>query len=208
MKMNRPVRSNISFGVAICAVLLWSACGVLAQQPGPADAAAPGGGSDIIRIRKMTPVKEKTPVFETKMPSASTKRPMDWWRVVVEFETQPEWIDELEFTYYAYVEDQSNKGAPVMFRGMVTYINIAKGRHMADMFLGPSTLVRMGVVKQIAVVVKAKGAVVATESTATRPNWWDGFPPVDGVLLNRSQTPFAFIDFDAYETIKPAAAAR
>ena len=59
-----------------------------------------------------------------------------------------------------------------------------------------------------AMVVKAKGAVVATDSTAQRPNWWDGFPPVDGVLLNRSQTPFAFVDYDLYEAIKPAGAAR
>ena len=207
--MNCSVRSKITFGFAMCAILLWTASGAVAQQPVPgAVAAAPGAGSDIIRIRKLTPVKEKTPVFETKMPVASTKRPTDWWRVVVEFDTQPEWIDELEFTYYAYVEDESNKGAPVMFRGAVTYINIAKGRHLADMFLNPSTIARMGVVKQIAVVVKAKGAVVASESTATRANWWDGFPPVDGVLLNRAQTPFSLVDFDAYEAIKPAVAAR
>lgn len=206
--MNRSVRSKVRFGFAMCAILLWSAGGVLAQQPVPAAAAPGGGGSDLIRIRKMTPVKERTPEYETKMPSGTTSRPKDWWRVVVEFDTQPEWIDELEFTYYAYIEDQSNKGAPVMFRGTVTYQNIAKGRHLADMFLNPSTLARMGAVKQIAVVVKSKGAVVAMESTATRPNWWDGFPPVDGVLLSRAQTPFAFLDYDAYEAIKPAAAAR
>ena len=208
--MNCSVRSKITFGFAMCAILLWIASGAVAQQPVPgAVAAAPGSGSDIIRIRKgPTPVKEKTPVFKTAAPGLSTTRPTDWWRVVVEFDTQPEWIDELEFTYYAYIEDQSNKGAPVMFRGSVTYLNIAKGRHVSDMFLNPSTIARMGVVKQIAVVVKAKGAVVAMESTATRPNWWDGFPPVDGVMLNRAQTPFAFVDFDAFEAIKPAVAAR
>ena len=31
---------------------------------------------------------------------------------------------------------------------------------------------------------------------------------VDGVLLNRAQTPFAFVDYDLYEAIKPAVAAR
>ncbi len=122
---------------------------------------------------------------------------------------QPDWIDELEFTYYAYVEDQSNKGAPVMFRGAVSYREHPQGKarerhvpasqhHRAN---GRSS-------KQIAVIVKAKGAVVAMESTATRPNWWDGFPPVEGMLLNRAQTPFAFVDFDSFEAIKPAAAAR
>ncbi len=49
--------------------------------------------------------------------------------------------------------------------------------------------------------------MVATESTAQTANWWDRFPPIDGVLLNRAQTPFAFVDYDLYEQIKPAAAA-
>jgi len=85
---------------------------------------------------------------------------------------------------------------------------VPKGRHFSDMFLHPNVVARMGPVKQIAVVVKVKGATVAMDSTATRANWWDGFSPVDGVMLNRSQTPFAYIDFDSFEAIKPAAAAR
>ena len=200
--MKRPVRSKISIGVAGLVLLLWTAGGAWAQT------AAPGAASDILRIRKMTPTKEKTPVFRTAVQSQASARQPDWWRVMVEFETAPDWIDELEFTYYAYIEDQSNKGAPVMFRGTVTYVNVARGKHVSDMFLHPNTIARLGLVKQIAVVVKARGAVVATESTATKPNWWDGFSPVEGVLINRSQTPFAFVDYDLYEAIKPAAAAR
>ena len=211
--MNRPVRSKISFGAAMCAVLLWSVCGVVAQQPmtRPGAAAAPAastGSSDIIRIRKMTPATEKTPVFRTAAPGQASARQPDWWRAVVEYETAPDWIDELEFTFYVYMKDQSNKGAEVMFRSTVTYVNVAKGRHLSDVFLHPGTLARLGRVEQVAVVVKARGAVVATESTAQTPNWWDRFSPVDGVLLNRSQTPFAYIDYDLYEAIKPAVAAR
>lgn len=207
--MSRPVRIPSVIGFALLALLVGSV-GASAQMAAPAGVpAAPGaGGSDIIKIRKMTPVKEKTPVFRTAVASQASAKQPDWWHVVVEFETAPDWIDELEFTYYAYIEDQSNKGAPVMYRGTVTYVNVARGRHLSDMFLHPNTIARMGLVKQIAVVVKAKGAVVATDSTAQRPNWWDGFPPVDGVLLNRSQTPFAFVDYDLYEAIKPAGAAR
>ena len=177
----------------------------MAQQPAPA---AAGGAGDILRIRKMTPVKEKTPVFRTATASSTSARQPDWWRVIVDFETAPDWIDELEFTYYAYIEDQSTKGAPVMFRGTVTYVNVAKGKHISDMFLHPNTIARLGLVKQIAVVVKARGAVVAMESTAAKPNWWDGFSPVDGVLISRAQTPFAFVDYDLYEAIKPATVAR
>jgi hypothetical protein len=46
------------------------------------------------------------------------------------------------------------------------------------------------------------------ESTAKTANWWDRFSPVEGVLLNRGQTPFAAVDYDMYEAIKPGAAVR
>ncbi len=202
--MKCRIQSKFSFGVALVSILLWTACSAMAQQPPP----AVGGAGDILRIRKMTPVKEKTPVFRTATASSTSARQPDWWRVVVDFETAPDWIDELEFTYYAYIEDQSNKGSPVMFRGTVTYVNVAKGKHVGDMFLHPNTIARLGLVKQIAVVVKARGAVVAKESTATKPDWWEGFSPVDGVLISRAQTPFAFVDYDLYEAIKPATVAR
>ncbi len=209
--MNRPVRSKVAFGAAMFA-MLWVAAGTAMAQmpmPGTAPAGAPGAGSDIIRIRKMEPVQgTKTPMFQTSVQGQSSGRRTEWWRVVVEFETAPEWIDELEFTYYAYLKDKSNKGAEVMFRGTVTYVNVVKGKHLSDMFLHPSTVERMGSVEQVAVVVKYRGATVAVENSAKMPNWWERFSPVDGVLLNRSQTPFSVLDFDSFEAIKPAAPAR
>lgn len=206
--MTHPIQSKMGFRTAVLAGFFLMAGLAWAQVGAPAGAAAPGPGGDILRIRKAAPVKEKTPVFRTAAPGQAAARQPDWWRYVVEFETAPDWIDELEFIYYAYMKDQSNKGAEVMYRGTVTYVNIPKGRHFSDIFLHPSTLARLGSVEQVAVVVKARGAVVATDSTAKTPNWWERFSPVDGVLLNRAQTPFAFIDYDLFNAIKPAAAAR
>ena len=100
--MSRPVRIPSVIGFALLALLVGS-FGAPAQMAAPAGVpAAPGaGGSDIIKIRKMTPVKEKTPVFRTAVASQASAKQPDWWHVVVEFETAPDWIDELEFTYYA-----------------------------------------------------------------------------------------------------------
>jgi hypothetical protein len=200
----------MALGTAFATILLWSVLGTQAQQPAPGAATAPaaGGGADIIRIRKLTPGSEKTPIFQTAVQGQGFARQSDWWRVVVEYETAPDWVNELEFTYYVYMKDQSNKGNEVMFRSVVTYVNIAKGKHVSDMFLHPNILKRMGRVEQVAVVVKAQGAVVAMESTAKTANWWDRFSPVEGVLLNRGQTPFAAVDYDMYEAIKPGAAVR
>jgi len=206
--MKRSVRSRVGMGVVLFAALALFA-GTVQAQMASAATAAPTGGSDVLRIRKMAPVPgTKTPVFRTATASQASAKQPDWWRVMVEYETAPDWIDELEFTYYVYMKDQSNKNAETMFRGTVTYVNVAKGRHYSDMFLHPSTLARLGRVEQVAVVVKARGAVVASESTAQTQNWWDRFSPVDGVLLTRAQTPFAYVDYDLYEQIKPAAVAR
>ncbi|NLG33986.1 MAG: hypothetical protein GX548_01390 [Lentisphaerae bacterium] len=203
--MKNGIRSKVLWGAVLFIAMGMSGLTAIAQMPG-APGAGPGG--DLVRIRRMTPTKEKTPVFRTATASQASARQPDWWRVVVDFETSADWLDELECTYYVYMKDQSNKGAEVMFRGSVTYVNVPKGRHQSDMFLHPGTLARMGNPEQVAVVMKHRGAVVGTESTAKTPNWWERFSPVDGVLLNRSQTPFAFIDYDAFNAIKPQTAAR
>ncbi|MDR0994558.1 MAG: hypothetical protein LBN38_08380 [Verrucomicrobiota bacterium] len=207
--MNGSGRSKISFGFVALAVLLWGSFS-FAQMASSVRSmpAGPARGADVVRIRK-APQSEKikTPIYQTAMARQSSGG-LDWWHGIVEFDTSEEWIDELEFTYYAYVEDQSNRGAPIMFRASVTYVNIPKGRHHSDVFLHPNTVKRMGAPKQVAVIVKYKGAVVATENTASRANWWDGYPPVDGVLLNRAMTPFSLVDYDLYPAIKPVAATR
>ncbi len=203
--MKHPIRTMTLAGAAILVLVVLVgdvAFGQLAPAP-----AVPAG--EILRTRQPPAfTTEKTPVFQTSMRTQSSARPPDWGRVVFQFETQPDWLDELEFTFYVYVKDQSARGAEVMLRGVVTYLNVAKGRHQADIFMHPSTLSRMGRPEQFAVVIRHRGAVVASGSTATTPNWWERFPPVDGVLLTRAQTPFALIEYDAYNLIKPAAAAR
>lgn len=210
--MKHAERSIFSRGWGIAIVLLCTAGLVFGQRPvgnrvgpGGAPAAAPGGGggSDVMRIRKMTPTVEKTPQYKLISSGQANVAQKDWGVIKVEYDTSPEWIDELEFTYYIYVKDQSNRGAPLMFRGVVTYVNIPSGRqHISDIFLHPNVMKRFGKPDQWAVVVKMKGAVIARESSSSKANWWEEFTPVDGVLLNRAQTPFSILDYDNYEAIK------
>jgi hypothetical protein len=202
--MKSALRSRLAFGMVVFAAALALAVPAFAQR-------ADAGASDILRFRgRLTVTPEKTPIYQARTTRPQTSAaPADWARISISYETSPEWIDELEFIYYVYVKDQSNRGAEVMFRGAVTYINVARGRnHQSDIFIHPSTIARMGKPEYVAVVVKHRGAVVATESTAQTPNWWERLSPVDGVLLNRAQTPFALIDYDMFNAIKPAAAAR
>ena len=218
--MKSSARSRVAKWSAGCAVLLVSAATALALPPrlggvqapaaSPSMSSSMGGGASSsaggVKIKSLKPVKETTPAFEVKHGGSSTIA-KTWWCARTEFETDAEWTDELEFTTYVFVE-KSAKHPEVMYRNTVTYVNLAKGRHLSDVFLHPDTLSRVGVPKFVAVVVKADGRVVASESSATTPNWWDRFSPVDGVLLHRGQTPFAVIDFDSYPCIKPSAGAR
>lgn len=204
---------NRGWAGLLCAVLL---AGVLPAQAqmrramvGPAMApASPTAPAAAVKIKKLAPVKAMTPVFEVKHGSNPTSRPKEWWCARMEFETAQDWTMALEITTYVYVEDQSNKNAPLMYKDVTTYVDLEKGTHLVDVFLHPDTFKKVGTPKYIAVVIRAAGAVVATESTASTQNWWDKFTPVEGVLLPRARTPFAALDYDNYPCVAPETSRR
>ncbi|HPJ57871.1 MAG TPA: hypothetical protein P5306_01620, partial [Kiritimatiellia bacterium] len=64
--MNHRIRFNRVLGLALLLTLGGGAVSAWAQGAVP--------GSDIIRIRKMTPAKEKTPIYQTSMRTQSAAR--------------------------------------------------------------------------------------------------------------------------------------
>lgn len=157
-----------------------------------------------ISIRGIKGGKASTPQYSL-LKGQAVARTRDWFQILTQYDTAPEWIEELTFTYYVLARDkQSAQRAQVLFRGEVTYVTIQKGRHMSDMYLHPSTIARYGDVEAMAVLITFKGQMVAMESQpASQQRWWEAMAPVDGFILNRMETPFAMIDFDVYEAIKP-----
>lgn len=171
-----------------------------ARPAGPTAVATPGGAPVLLKSAPEAK-KAKSPIYKVSEGTQNSSTVV-WWQGVVEFETALEWIDELEFTFYAYTEDP--KEGKKLFRSVVTYVNIPKGKHTADCFLHPNVVKRFGVPKYTAVIVKQNGAVLAAKSSvATGGSWWEQFSPIDGVLLNRSLTPFALVDYDLHPCIKP-----
>lgn len=183
------------FGLVIACVSLIGLERTAAQQP---PAARP------INIRSIKGGKVATPQYQL-LKGQTMARTRDWFQILTQYDTAPDWIEELTFTYYVLVRDrQAAQRTPVLFRGEVTYVTIQKGRHMSDMYLHPSTLARYGDVEAIAVLVTFKGQLVAMESQPpSQERWWERLAPVDGFILNRMETPFAMINFDDYEAIKP-----
>ncbi|MBP7829739.1 MAG: hypothetical protein KA248_07460 [Kiritimatiellae bacterium] len=189
-----------SCGLIVVMILLAAgvASEVAAQQPATA--------SRPVKIRAMKGSKAITPQYQL-LKGQTMARTREWFQILTQYETEPEWMDELTFTYYVLVRDKvgPQKG-PVLFRGDVTYVTIQKGKHMSDMYLHPSTLARYGDVEAVAVLVTFRGQLVAMESQpSSQQRWWEQLAPVDGFILNRMQTPFAMIDFDTYEAIKTGA---
>jgi hypothetical protein len=127
-----------------------------------------------------------------------------WFEATVFYETEPEWIDELEFSYYFLVKTENREEPFIVFSGTVTYIDVPEGRHMATAYLHPHTVLRYGEVERVGVEVKFRGRLVArrSEPEAGGQAWWERLPPRAGYVLNRKQTPFAFINVDDYEAIK------
>ena len=189
-RMKRSGLCNIAVMAALSAALI-SAPSAWAQE-----------GTSPVQVRKVLGEKVKTPEYKL-LTGQVMARALDWFQIVVNYDTAPDWMDELTFTYYVMVKSKAGKYG--LFKGDVTYINIARGKHASDVYLHPSTLTRFGVVERVAVVISSQGRVVAMESQpSSKGRWWEQspVPPVDGLVLNRMETPFAMINFDDYEAIK------
>lgn len=184
-----------------------SAAALLALAPS-VSAQAPAAGPRPLDIRKIGGGKVQTPEYQMKK-SQFAARTREWFQIIVEYDTDPDWVDEAAFTYYVLLKAKAQTAGRspfTLFKGDVTYINIQKGKHKSDIFLHPSTLARYGDVERVAVQVNVGGRLVAMDGlpqgTAAQ-RWWEQMSPLDGYLLNRMQTPFAMMNFDDYEAVKP-----
>lgn len=159
--------------------------------------------SELVAIKKISGLKVRTPEYRLVAGQAQA-RGKDWFSVNTTYDTAPDWVDDITFSYFVLITGKS-PGQPrnTLLSGDVTYVNVQKGRHLSDMYLHPSTLARYGEVERVAVIVRVQGRVVAMASEPSSPQrWWEQLTPVQGLVLNRMETPFAMINFDNYEAIK------
>lgn len=205
--------------VALGALLMWGATtdDSMAQTRVRTDvrsAGAPSAAGGIVHIRNITGMGlrgvVRTPVYTTSV-SGGRVQAREWGELTAQFDSDPDWIDELSVQYYALLYSRVTKEY-TMLKGGVTHIDVARGRdHMSAAYIRPSALARYGEVVAVAVEMLAKGEIVASKSEGKLPDkqalptdWWKNakIVPKDGYLLNRTQTPFAFINYDDYEVTK------
>ena len=156
-----------------------------------------------IKLEKPTPAVVKTPEFQFTG-SAKRSKPGDWLEVEVPFATTPEMIEELTFTYKILINKK-------LLVGEVTHISIPKGKdHFSVAYVAPRSLeavmggkaLSAAAIEGIWVEVSKQGQALGTESTAKGPV--PNVPQVPGLVLKKSDTPFAPLYWDRYEALKQA----
>jgi hypothetical protein len=127
-----------------------------------------------------------------------------WLRIETEFDSTPEWADDVQVKYYVLLGSGKDTR---MFVGDVTYVNVARGlRHISAMFIHPNTVQRYGngEVQSVAVQIFHKGQLIDQDSgPASHERWWESYTPVPGYLLTPLQTPWSILSYDRYEALKP-----
>lgn len=191
MKTKKSVPAVILF---LCVLFSYAMPPALAQG-GPA--------SKLVRIRGIKMQKQRTPEYQVNRVQMSSGKVRNWMQIQVAFDTAPEWMDQIDFTFYALVQSKDGNRGFTLFRNSLSYVNIEKGSHESVVYLHPSTLDRYGDVERVAVIMRVNGQVAAIESDPeSNQRWWEQLSPVDGYLLSRLETPFALINYDNYPAIK------
>jgi hypothetical protein len=163
-----------------------------------------------VRILEISSQTQETPRYDVSRTEGISSRGRSgrWMVVKVVYETAPDWIDELKVTFYVQVENpqadrRSGRGADLVLRGAVSYVDVEEGEHQAVMAMQPSTLTRYGDPVRLAVEISVGGQVVAQMSDpSARSPWWSQMPSRDGCLVTRLASPWAMLYFDEFEAIK------
>lgn len=160
----------------------------------------------------------ETPVYDTSTSYSSTKEEKEWGSVTVEYDTVPEWIDELVVEYMALSLEPTRKNEAkkyTLYKKTVKYMDVKRDRkHLGTVFIRPTGIERYGELVAVAVKFSIAGKLVAEygESKLDRKYnpWWKNpvilespaVTPREHYMLNRAESPFALINMDEYEAIK------
>jgi len=167
-----------------------------------ADAQTPVGPGSV-KLGKVSPSVVKTPEYQLSSGPTKRSKSKDWLEVEVEFESQPEMIDELTFKYTIGIEGK-------LLDGEVTHVSIPKGKdHFSVMYVSPSSLEKLtggkaltgASIENVWVEVSRQGQKLAAPASY-KPGAPKNVPHVTGMVLNKDQTPFAPLFYDRYEAIK------
>jgi hypothetical protein len=196
--INRMAIATFSVSVAFLIPAVLS----FAQEP-QAPAAPP------FRIRAVRQRLVAPPDYRSLVSGAgsrSTSANQNWLQIETEFDSAPDWADDVQFKYYVVLGRGENARSLV---GEITYVNIARGaQHYSAMYVHPNTLQRYGnangQVEAVAVQLFYKGRLIDQASyPPSDDRWWERLTPISGFVLPPRETPWAVFAYDRYESPKP-----
>lgn len=171
------------------------------------------GAGSLLRLHQLTGTGGRAVMKSPDIARGSTRRgdSREWAEIGVQFDTEPEWIDELTLNFFVLLRS-SDKADLTLIKGSVTYLDVARGAsHMGGAYVRPAALARYGKVIGVAVEAVVKGETVDSLSEGklapSKPlpkEWWKNakLVPKDGYVLDKAKTPFILVNYDDYEAMK------
>lgn len=210
-------------GTCFLAVLLCAATAALAQQPVPGQQQRMTAALEIKSMPKPGKINMITPDvnFRTGTPSSVSRKAREWGVIDVTYKTASatKWVDTVDFAFHVLAEGKNAEGKKEFsfYTMNVRYLNVPDGEHRAGVVLHPSALERFGHVVAIAVDATIEGGLpveksesISSDVNKVQGNWWKS-PQIldsplvkkrDGLLIERSKSPFAMVNPDDYEMVR------
>ncbi|TFH16652.1 MAG: hypothetical protein E4H02_05050 [Lentisphaerales bacterium] len=179
-----------------------------------------GDASENLKIQTLSQsIQVRAPEYNIRNSEPSRKaRSPDWGRVRVVYDSKPEWMNTLSCRFYVLMltKDKDAETPYSLLEGDVTYTDVGDGKdHMSEMYLHPRTIAKLGDIVAVAIEITYGTETVwkSDESPQARladGQWWksqeirnsDQVTLRSGLLLNRGETPFAYVNYWDFETIR------
>lgn len=171
-----------------------------------------GDGRPVLKLRELTGYGPRAILKSPDSGASRRSASREWVELGVQYDTQPDWIDEVSLSYYVLLRNPRNNPELALIKGTVGYLDVARGAsHLGVAYVRPAALARYGEVAAVAVEVRIKGEIIDVLSIGrlapSKPlpsDWWKSPNLIakDGYIVDKSRTPFALVNFDEYEALK------
>ncbi len=179
------------------------------------------------KINEIKPSIVLTPNVSFSLGSQKPARSKGWLEVEVSFNWNPrltteKFADDLVVNFYVLLANR-NQTAPngTLLVGQETLTSIPSPQIASNdgksdlktvMYASPRTLERFfdgkipsssaAAIIDIGVTISRQGQLLAEKSLKGSGAWWPQYQQTPGYLLNKSETPFAALNWDYYEAVK------
>ena len=179
-------------------------------------------GSEVT-IEKIDAKLVTTPAVNYSGASMKQFRPKSWMEIEVTFATTiqslsltEKYSDDLTINYYVLLANKNSQfpqGTLLTGQTLLSTVPLKDNNLKSVIYISPRSLERFfdgkipssdsGAINDIGVTISKQGQVVAQKSLKGQTQaWWPQFQQTPGYLLNKSETPFASLNWDYYEAVK------